>query len=248
MATSKPCFVLIRGLMREQRHWGDFVDVLQKQFPYADIVTLDCPGNGHLFRQTSPKTIEGLTDGLRQQLSKRSEINLIALSMGGMIALDWMNRYPLEIKSAALINTSLSSYSPFFQRLRWQRYADIFSMFMQKTEQREQQILALTSNLHAQNRQLLNDWLQWQQQYPVSRTSAFNQLLAAARFSLKTKPRHPILLIAAKNDRLVDYRCSLKLKKAWDVDYQQHESAGHDIPLDDPDWLSQVISLWHKTV
>jgi hypothetical protein len=42
----------------------------------------------------------------------------------------------------------------------------------------------------------------------------------------------------------VDYRCSLKLAQTWGGDYRQHETAGHDLPLDEPEWLAQVIKQW----
>ena len=38
-------------------------------------------------------------------------------------------------------------------------------------------------------------------------------------------------------DRLVSPRCSQRLAAAWKVPLALHPSAGHDLPLDDPDWL-----------
>ena len=248
MNPDKHCFVLIRGLFREKRHWGEFVHILQEQYPNADIFTLDIPGNGCFFQQTSPNTIAEYTDTLRQQLAGRNNLNLIALSMGGMIALDWMSRFPTEIKSAVLVNTSVRPHAPFFQRLRWQNYPAIFRMFFATPEQMEQQILYLTSNEHRENKVLLEKWQQWRKQKPISGASRLNQLLAAAKFSMHLKPLHPILIISAKNDQLVNYRCSLKLHQLWQIDYQQHDTAGHDLPLDDPQWLTQTIHRWLLTI
>ncbi|MCK5191550.1 MAG: alpha/beta hydrolase, partial [Methylococcales bacterium] len=174
------------------------------------------------------------------------ELNLIAISMGGMIAIDWMNRYPTEIKSTVLINTSLRNYSPFYQRLRWQTYPSIINHLFRHTEQIEQLILTLTSNTHENNAELLKSWNQWRKQYPISNINTLNQLLAAAKFSSKIKPLHPLLIVASKKDRLVDYRCSLALQNAWQVDYQEHDTAGHDLPLDEPYWMAQTIHQWHS--
>ncbi len=66
---NKSCFVLIRGLLREQRHWDEFTQSLTQQFPDTEILTLDILGNGGLYQQTSPNTIEGLTEALRSQLA-----------------------------------------------------------------------------------------------------------------------------------------------------------------------------------
>ena len=244
MSKNKSCFVLIRGLLREQRHWGEFTQLLAQQFPDAEILTLDIPGNGSLYQQTSPNTIKDLTEALRAQLADKKNLNLIAISMGGMIAIDWMNRHPLEINSAVLINTSVRPYSPFFHRLRWQNYPSILTMLFNSVEKMDHNILALTSNLHQNDTALLADWQKWRTQYPVSKISAINQLRAAAQFLASEKPTHPLLIIGAKNDRLVDYRCSLALHKAWHSDYLQHDTAGHDLPLDDPKWLTQEIEKW----
>ncbi len=247
MVKNKSCFVLIRGLLREQRHWGEFTKLLAQQFPDAEILTLDIPGNGSLHQETSPNTITGLTEALRAQLAGRKNLNLIAISMGGMIAIDWMNRHPLEIHSAVLINTSVRPYSPFFHRLRWQNYPGIASMLFKPAEQREQKILALTSNLHQNDAALLAAWKKWRGQCPVSKISAINQLRAAAQFLATDKPAQPLLIISAKNDRLVDYRCSHALHQAWHSDYLEHDNAGHDLPLDDPRWLTQAIKKWLAT-
>ncbi len=241
---SQQHFVLLRGLLREQRHWGDFPKNLQARFPEAIIRTLDIPGNGRLNKQRSPTCISEMTDALRRQLPDQAEINLIALSMGGMIALDWMNRFPLEVKTAVLINSSIRGVSPIVQRLRWQRFPTVFKMVFQSPEQMEQTILRLTSNLHHDDPDVLIRWRQWQRQNPVSKKNAFRQLLAAAKFTIRTRPMHPVLIIGSKKDELVDYRCSLMLHQKWGTDYCQHDTAGHDLSLDDPQWLSQVIEQW----
>lgn len=242
--SAKPCFVLIRGLLRDARHWGAFTGVLRKQFPEADIWVPDIPGNGRRYHETSPDSIEKMTEALRQQLEHRKNLNLIALSMGGMVAIDWMTRYPDDIASAVLINTSVRPLSPFYQRLRWQIYPGIIKMLCQSEMQREHTILALTSNYYRNNKDILNSWQRWQQQQPVSALSGRNQLLAAATFKISQKPKQPILIVTSSADRLVDYRCSKRLQQLWLTDYQQHDKAGHDLPLDDPDWLAAFIRDW----
>lgn len=242
--TDNEHFVLIRGLLREARHWGIFIDSLQQQFPQATISTPDIPGNGQMHHATSSKTIAEMTEALREQLFAKNPIRLIALSMGGMIASDWMIRYPHEVKAAVLINTSARPFSPFYHRMRWTIYPQVMKMIVHSAEQRESDILSLTSNRHSHNRKLLESWKQWQRQNPVSIVSAKNQFLAATKFFITAKPQQPILIITSRADRLVDYRCSLKLVQAWEADYMQHETAGHDLPLDEPEWLAQVIRQW----
>lgn len=238
-------FVLIRGLLREARHWGKFITDLQHHFPDAIISTPDIPGNGLRYHETSPRTIAGITEALRQLTSSSQPVKLISLSMGGMIAIDWMTRYPDEVEGTVLINTSARPLSPFYHRLRWAAYPHVLRMILHSAAQKEADILKLTSNRHHHDNRLLEFWQQWQQQYPVSKASGRNQFLAAVKFSIFTKPQQPLLVVTSRGDRLVDYRCSLKLAQAWGADYAQHETAGHDLPLDDSVWLINVIKQWH---
>ncbi|AKH38860.1 MULTISPECIES: alpha/beta fold hydrolase [Nitrosomonas] len=240
-------FVLIRGLLRETRHWGGFTEYLQQQFPHANIIMLDIPGNGRLHDVTSPKTIAGMTEALREKVSNNQPFRLIALSMGGMIAIDWMMRYPDEVEAAVLINTSARPLSPFYHRLRWAIYPHVIKMIFRSSLQKESDILTLTSNRHSHNSKLLATWQQWQQENPVSTVSARNQFLAALKFSVTSKPKQPVLIVASRADRLVDYRCSLKLAQTWQTNYMQHDTAGHDLSLDEPEWLANIIKQWFNS-
>lgn len=237
-------FVLIRGLFREARHWGKFIGALEEQFPDANILTPDIPGNGQLHYAISPKTIACMTDAIRKQVPVRCQLKLVALSMGGMIAIDWMTRFPEEIESAVLVNTSARPVSPFYHRLRWAIYPQIIKMMFHSAPQREQDILELTSNKYRHDNQLLDDWKQWQQECPVSTHNAINQLWAAARFSITSKPQQSVLIVVSQADRLVDYCCGANLAKIWQTDHATHETAGHDLPLDEPIWLANTIKNW----
>ncbi len=244
MKTDEICIVLIRGLLRDARHWGDFPDLLRHRFPNAEIITPDIPGSGIYYQQTSPNSIQAMTDALRQQVPADKSAHLIAISMGGMIAIDWMLRYPSEIASSVLINTSIRPLSPFYQRLRWQIYPEIIKLLFQRGEKREQSILRLTSNEYRQDKAILQRWIDWQKQQPVSDKSAINQLHAAARFSVTPVPQQPVLLLGSIQDRLVSHQCSRKIQQHWKTAAYWHHQAGHDLPLDDPNWVVDSITRW----
>ncbi len=244
MKTEGMRIVLIRGLLRDARHWGDFPALLQSCFPDAEIITPDIPGSGIYHQQTSPNSIQAMTEALRQQIPAGKPLHLIAISMGGMIAIDWMLRYPSEIESSVLINTSMRPLSPFYQRLRWQIYPEIIRLLFQRGEKREQSILQLTSNEHQQDKDILQHWTDWQKQRPVSGKSAINQLLAAARFSVTSVPQQPVLLLGSLHDRLVSNQCSRQIQQRWKTAVYWHPQAGHDLPLDDPSWVVDRITQW----
>lgn len=243
-------WVLLRGLMREQRHWGEFPATLASALPDARIITPDLPGNGERHLLDSATRVTEMVEFCRQDLSARGlepPYRLLALSLGGMVAVEWASKYPQEIASCVLINTSMRPYSPFYRRLRWQNYPVLLRQLLFGTHaSQEALILRLTSRRHGTGHSaLLGQWLQYQHQYPVSRRNVLRQLLSAARFRAPAvQPSVPLLILAGAQDRLVDPGCSRTLARAWQTAIEIHPAAGHDLPLDQPDWVAQAVAQW----
>jgi pimeloyl-ACP methyl ester carboxylesterase len=234
--------ILLRGFAREKRHWGSFPSQLSHTLNQP-VWALDAPGNGELYRQLSPIRIMDLVEDYRHQLgaAQSGPFHFVALSMGAMVVLAWQERYPEEIASATLINTSLASLSPFYHRLRWRNYPQIVQALCSSPINREKHVMALTSNSPEQHQQALEDWRNWACQAPVSRNNLLRQLWAASRCRLISIPKIPTQLLVSSHDRLVDPRCSHALAKAWKAPIHQHSKAGHDLPLDDPQWTTDQI-------
>ena len=55
-------WVLLRGLMRDSRHWGGFPQQFQARFPDARIETVDFPGNGLLHDNVSPASVPSMAE------------------------------------------------------------------------------------------------------------------------------------------------------------------------------------------
>ncbi|MRW93303.1 alpha/beta fold hydrolase [Duganella sp. FT80W] len=244
-------WILLRGLIREQRHWGRFPGELAQALPGAVIVTPDLPGNGQLHAQRSPTTVVAMVEYCRAELRARgvpAPYSLLALSLGGMVAVEWASRYPQEIARCVLVNTSMRPYSRFHQRLRWQNYSAILKQLWQGgVENQERLILRLTSRAgdQAQREGVLTRWLTFQREYPVTRANALRQLWAAARFRAPaTRPTMPLLVLSSAGDQLVDPRCSASLASAWQAAHMVHPGAGHDLPLDAGDWVAQAVAQW----
>lgn len=243
-------WILLRGLMRETRHWGDFPARLQAALPHDRVLAIDLPGNGTLHHETSPLQVAEMVQCCRRQLAQRGlsgPYGLVALSLGGMVATAWADSQPGEISRAVLINTSMKPFSPFYRRLRPQNYPSLFWHGLQASHGRqfEQLLLRLTSS--RADPTVLPHWLAWRAQHPVSRSNALRQLLAAARFRAPLqKPSPPLLVLAGNADRLVDHRCSLALARGWQTALAVHPWAGHDLPLDDANWVAEQIGNWVK--
>jgi pimeloyl-ACP methyl ester carboxylesterase len=166
-----------------------------------------------------------------------------------MVAVEWSKQHPEEIERLVLINTSLAPLNPFHHRLRPANYPVFLrqGIFGSKA-QLELMILRVTSNFGRspdREAQLRAQWVAYAQDAPVSRINILRQLYAAARYrAALTPPDAPVLLLAGDKDRLVDARCSRTLAKQWGCEIEVHESAGHDLPLDDGLWVAERVRQW----
>jgi pimeloyl-ACP methyl ester carboxylesterase len=70
-----------------------------------------------------------MVESISSQRAFEDKVDIISLSMGGLIALKWVEMYPIEVGSTVCINTSKSGFSPFFQRLLPKNYLKILSAF-----------------------------------------------------------------------------------------------------------------------
>lgn len=251
---NRQTWVLLRGLVREQRHWGNFPDVLQTYFPDDKIILFDFPGNGKRNKEKSATTITGMTNEVRAYVSNRSTgqpVYIIALSMGAMVAVEWMNQHPEECAGAVLISTSLRGLNPFYQRLLPSNYPTILKSLIlpEDIHQKENRILHLVSNIIASDSSkkelTVNHWIDYAKQYPVSAINGLRQLIAAMRFHVPAQqPDVPILVLRSLADHMVSPECSATLARHWHLPIETHATAGHDIPLDDAEWVCGKIIQW----
>lgn len=246
-------WVLLRGLVREQRHWQEFPAQLGQRFPGDRVVALDLPGNGSLYRKSSPTRIEGMVAALRAELSARGlrpPFHVVALSLGAMTAISWISDYPGEVAAAALLNSSVARFSPFWQRLRPANYRSILvdGLLTRDLLRKERAILAMTTNLISagQREQVAQTWAGYAREQPVSRINSLRQLLAAARFSAPVglPSAVPVLIMNSGADRLVNPSCSLAMARGWGLPIRVHPDAGHDLTLDAGEWATSTLHDW----
>ena len=234
--------VLIRGLFRGKYHWGSFTEKLQAVFPHKHITAVDIPGCGDLSSEKSPCSIEGMVESIRSQLAFEAKVDIISLSMGGMIALKWAEMYPAEVGSVVCINTSAKGFSPFYQRLRPKNYLKILSALWTRPFQRESLIYSVVSN-KKMDLDVVSHWESIDRQHPMRRVNFVRQLLAALRFQVN-KPDCRLLFISSIKDDLVSYQASQAMPIRWQVALVNNKQDGHDIPLDNPKWLCEQLLNW----
>ena len=242
-------WVLLRGLSRDSRHWEELPQELQQSFPKDKVTCLDLAGTGSRHRQPSCARIETMVDDLRHYYSQRlatspkQRLTLLSISMGGMIAADWCSRYPDEIESAVIINSS-SRLNPWWQRMRPAAMVSLLLSLCLGARKREKIIVHYTSNRFEKREQVAARWLDYHNQAPARVGTILKQLFAATRFTPPTTLSTDVLVIKSCQDRLVNQRCSDVLAALWKAPLLQQPDAGHDLPLDNAVWLIEQLQQW----
>jgi len=258
-------WILLRGLTRETRHWGHLPDALREHLSQTAshssgealrdaacprLLLLDLPGNGEFADRRAPATVEGMVAFVRQaalQTGAPGPYSVLAMSLGGMVATDWAQRYPEDIERLVLINTSMRPFSRPHERLRPSAWPGLLGIAMHWSDavEAERGIHRLTCNNVETLGTDIDTWTRIRRAAPVSRANALRQLWAAARFTAaRAAPRCPLLILSARADRLVNPACSTKLAAAWRTGHRVHPWAGHDLPHDDPAWMAAQIRAW----
>jgi pimeloyl-ACP methyl ester carboxylesterase len=254
-------WVLLRGLTREARHWGALPQQIAGRLTQTpgleaeQVLALDLPGNGAFCGLASPRSVRAMVDFARQQLRERGlapPYSLLAMSLGGMVATDWAQRYPQEIARLVLVNTSLRAFSSLTERLRPQNWLSLGLLAARwgstaqigQAESVERVIHKLTCQRLDTRKEDIAAWAAIRRDAPVSAANAGRQLWAAATFKGAAAPRCAVLVLSSQGDQLVNPRCSARLASAWQAQHQQHPWAGHDLPHDDAEWLCQRLALW----
>lgn len=264
-------WVLLRGLARESAHWGQFPAALMATVVGATWHAIDLIGTGDAFRARSPASVKAIAADVIARLDTgrattpvdvRSRAYptvapddatgnpptyLIGLSLGGMVAIECALRAPQRFAGVVLINTSARPWCPPWQRLDPRRYGDLLRVGLMRRDPlaAERIVLRFSSNRHAGDEALAQAWAGIRTARPVSACNAIRQLIAAVRYRAPdAAPPLPVLLLASRGDRLVDPRCSIAIAERWRSPLALHPDAGHDLPLDDPDWVAERIFQW----
>jgi pimeloyl-ACP methyl ester carboxylesterase len=244
---------LLRGLAREHRHWGEFPAQLKAMIPEAKIIMMDLPGAGELHDVECPTDPDELVKMMHSHFfqkihktlksQKNSEENFfIGLSLGGIVGLKWNELYPQDFKKIFLINSSLASLGPFWHRLRPMAICSLLRIFFTRnTIKREQLIYQLTSSLPI-NPDEIHRWANYFLEHPFKRKNFIHQIIIAIKIKIQQPPGNQAIFICGLNDQLVSPKSS-QLLAQWGCGSPliTHPSAGHDLSLDDGEWLAMQI-------
>lgn len=230
-------WILLRGLMRDKRHWHDFAVMLQAQVMAhdIDIMALDSRGNGVFSSDKSPLSITEYAGVLLEQIEEGDNC-IIGLSMGGMIAIEMARLSPKKVSKVVIINTSAANLSPWYRRFSIYAVIDAY-----RTRNRDNGVdwseataLKLSSEHLGTSPAMARKWSKLRQQNRVRLHNAVRQLCACAYFKCCDRLQQPIFVFSGVLDKLVSPECSQSIAEHYRCQLVEFDNAGHDISLDNP--------------
>ena len=244
-------WLFLRGLARDARHWGPFPKIFEERVPEAKVFTLDLAGMGTERRRNAPVSVkETMEDARHRWEALNADFGgpwgLLAISFGGMVALEWGSEHPYDFQRIVTINTSVSSLSPAQHRLRPGVWLDFLKIARSKSPiQKERTILGFNSNITAERDSLLEEeWSGYAATKPNPTKNSIRQILAGIGYKAPKQLSPPLLIISSLQDKLCHPTCSWNLANHLGAPVIFHDRAGHDLPLDAPEWLSDQVTTW----
>ena len=245
---------MLRGLTREHRHWGSF-PARFTELTGEPVTSMDPPGFGVEHDRQSPSTISEIADDFRVRFEATrgdDEWSIMGISLGGMVTLDWVSRFPDDFARAVVINSSAADAGRLTERCSVGGFMAIAGLALRRQldspEKLERAVLGLGSNRPAADLDEIGKcWADWRRQYPPSRASVLAQIRAGTRFRLPESVSTPLLVLTSAKDRLVSHHVSARIAKRYCAPLRTNPTAGHDIPLDDPDWIIEQVQHWTKS-
>ena len=195
----------------------------------------------------SPLEINKYVQDLRHDWLRLKETNpgpwgVVGISMGGMMALDWCDKFCDDFKNCILINTSTSDTAPVHRRISFEAISTFSKLLFNKdNREREAKALSLTVKMKELPDHLLDAYAGFFEDKSLNRLNFIRQVFAASHFKLPQSVEASTLVLAGKQDKLAHFECSVEISKKLSAPLELHELAGHDLPIDDPDWIIEMI-------
>lgn len=237
----------MRGLARASHHWAGFDKILQEAYPHSKVLALDACGNGNVSTRKSGYKISQYIGPLREEFLNLSrdiqgQWNVFGLSMGGMIALEWLKLFPNDFSTGTIVNSSAANIAGPLSRLQPSGIKHVLKIMAYKDpKKREMQVLKMVSVNSDLHQDLLEEWVELSKKYPTTPDNARRQLIACALFRAPEKIQNKTLFLVSEKDAMVSPECTKSLAKKYNSILESNPNAGHDISLDDPKWVVEML-------
>ncbi|MFT4709735.1 MAG: pimeloyl-ACP methyl ester carboxylesterase [Planctomycetota bacterium] len=249
-------WLFLKGLARSQAHWDRQPAVFMDHVPGARVHFLDLPGIGAASERRASWKMAEIADDLRERFLDLREADgvdttapwaILGISLGGMIAMEWIESHPTDFERAVIITSSAGNLSPPWKRmLPSVGPSYIRAMFAKDAQETERRSLAITTNDLERRDELVAAYIEIGKSCNMPIKVINRQLLAAIRWPAPAQLRIPTLFLGTEADHMVHPTCTPALAAHFDAPLRMHKTAGHEIPHDDPYWLADQVSDWLK--
>lgn len=244
-------FYLLRGLTREAGHWGDRTEKAIKQsYPGAEIHYLYLPGAGVYYQDKAPMSIKKMVAFIKERdttfMNDTNDKIIVASSLGGIVAMEWVLQYPMDFKAAVLMSASYRGMCELNERINPDIRPEMRQVLLSgDTRERENLLVKINANDSSYYTSRTDDWTRIQNAHPMTKANIARQTIAGLKYSADDrKPLIPVLFMASHGDRMVCVECAEKIQAHYGGDLVVHEWAGHSLPDDAPEWIVENISSW----
>lgn len=228
--------VLLRGLGRSSGFWLEFS---KKLSAYADVVCIDLLGTGLSRSEWGRGSIRSFAADVNATLQSLgySQVFLVGISLGGMVALE-LSRDSLLVEKLAVLASSSRGVGE--TRIKPRALLRLLWSLRKGTPDNAEFAGDLVSAQTLQSRPDLPEvWNNLWRQEGFRTLPVIRQLFAAAVFDARpalAKLKKPALFMVSKNDALVPWKNTLRLwERASDCQLVVLEKYGHDFPTEAPD-------------
>src|SRR5262249_53999057 len=131
----------------------------------------------------SPVSVRAIAEDVRARWPGGGEWGLCAVSLGGMVAMQWCADHPDDFARLVLVNTSAADLSVPWRRMRLRVVPQVLlALASRDVARREERILRMTTRMRADVAALAQEYAGYYAERPMRRTNAIRQLTAATRF------------------------------------------------------------------
>ena len=241
-------WLFLRGLSREARHWLPFPERFEAALPGHTVHLLDLPGAGTEHTRDCPLRMADLVADVRARWRPLRDAhpgpwNLLGISLGGMVTLQWAHDFPSDFEGAVVIDTSAGDLSPPWHRMDLSVLPNVARALRDTDDvRRERTILATTTRMARDLDAVASRWADYHRERPMRRANVLRQLAAASRWRSPARIDVPLLVLRAAADPLARPVCGERIAAKYGAESALHPSAGHDLPLDDPQWVIDRVA------
>ena len=254
--------VLIHGFGSKKESFMAQIPALSQEFK---ILSFDNRGSGKSERPNMPYTMEMFVDDIKGLMDylKISRAHLIGLSLGGMIGLNFVLKYPNRVNKLVLINTLAQLPDNFdpdtyinskIEALELAKKDPELS-FWQSTQFGFYHKFRIKMKANPKERFYglwsVEDILKYYKTDPPTAQDIRNIALSFKTHNVYEKLleiKHKTLLLTASHDRLVPKEKMLEIhKKMPDSIYQIIEKAGHESPKEKAPEVNKAIIKFLKS-